>query len=82
MLRNLARNFNPNRGWVCNSHWQYSPTHFKLEVPLLDAYNAKTQYLIDSIIVNKYDIELYGRLMEELPNKNIDTLYTNGKTCR
>ena len=81
MYRNLARNFVPNRGWVCNSQWQYSPTHFKLEVPLLDAYNTKTQYLIDSIIVNKYDIELYGRLMEELPNKNISTEY-NGKKGR
>jgi hypothetical protein len=81
MYRNLARNFVPNRGWKCDSQWQYSPTHFRLEIPLLHAYTADTQYLIDSINVNKYDIELYGRLIEESPNKNIGTLY-NGKTGR
>jgi hypothetical protein len=84
MIRSLARNFNPNRGWTCNCQWQYSPTYFKLNIPLLHGYSDEApKYIIETIQINKTDIEIYGRLIEEIksqPNKNIDTQYTNGKT--
>jgi len=70
-----------NRGWVCNSNWQYSPTHFKLSVPLLHAYTDTTKYIIESVNITKYDIEIKGRLIEEIkpqPNKIVDIEY-NGK---
>ena len=82
MIRKLVHNFKPNRAWECNSRWQYSPTHFKLNVPLLHSYD-KTKYIIESINITKYDIELYGRLIEEIKpeqNKIVDIEYINGKT--
>jgi len=85
MIRNLARGFNPNRGWTCNSNWQYSPTHFKLNIPLLEAYtDTKPKYIIETVKFTNYDIEIYGRLIEEIksqPNKILDIEY-NGKTGR
>ena len=73
--------FIANRAWVCDSRWEYSPTKFRLVVPLIHAYTEQTKYLVDSVNVSKSDIEIYGRLIEEFPNKNIGTLY-NGKTDR
>ena len=81
MIRNLIHTFRPNRSWECNSRWQYSPTHFKLSVPLSSYDNTK--YIIESVNITKYDIELYGRLIEEIqpqPNKIVDVEYSNGKT--
>ena len=80
MFRKLVRNFNPNRGWRCDSQWQYTPTHFLLRVPILEAYTSDTKYIIESVNINRSDIELYGRLIEP-PNKNIGSMY-NGKTDR
>jgi hypothetical protein len=83
MIRNLVHNFNPNRGWQCNSNWQFSPTHFKLNVPLLSSYD-NTKYIIERVNITKHDIELYGRLIEEIKseqkNKIVDIEYKNGKT--
>jgi hypothetical protein len=81
MIHNLIRNFRPNRAWECNSRWQYSPTRFKLNVPLLNT-NDNTKYIIELINITEHDIVIQGRLIEEVkpqPNKNIDTEY-NGKT--
>lgn len=82
MFRNIIRNFIPNRGWVCNSNWQYSPTHFKLEVPLLDnGLYDNTKYIIESVQITETEVQIYGRLIEYKPpppNNNLDTEYTNG----
>jgi hypothetical protein len=81
MFRNLGVKFKPNRAWDCNSRWQYSPTHFKLNVPLLHAYTDNTKYIIESVNIANSEIEIYGRLIEYKtppPNNNIDTEYTNG----
>ena len=81
MIRNLARGFNPNRGWTCNSNWQYSPTQFKVNIPLLHSDEAP-KYIIETIKITKSEIEIYGRLIEETklpPNKIVDIEY-NGKT--
>ena len=85
MFRNIIRNFKPNRGWTCNSNWQYSPTHFKLEVPLLDSgLYDNTKYIIESVQITGSEVQIYGRLIEEIKsepkNKIIDIEYTNGKT--
>jgi hypothetical protein len=50
-------------------------------VPLSSYDNTK--YIIESVNITKYDIELYGRLIEEIqpqPNKIVDVEYSNGKT--
>jgi hypothetical protein len=83
MIRSIAHKFKPNRAWECNSRWQYTPTHFKLNVPLLNSYDT-TKYIVESVNITGSDIEIYGRVIEEIKppqNKNIDTIYTNGKTC-
>ena len=79
MIRRI-HNFKPNRAWECNSRWQYSPTHFQLNIPLLTSYD-KSKYIIEAVNITKYDIELFGRFIEEIkstPNKIVDIEY-NGK---
>jgi len=80
MIRRI-HNFKPNRAWECNSRWQYSPTHFQLNIPLLTSYD-NSKYIIEKINITKYDIELFGRFIEEIkpqPNKIVDIEYINGK---
>lgn len=82
MIRNLIRNFNPNRAWECNSRWQYSPTHFQLNIPVLSSYET-TRYIIEKVSITKHDIEIYGRLIEEIkpqPNKIVDIEYNGTKS--
>ena len=79
MIRRI-HNFRPNRAWECNSRWQYSPTHFQLNIPLLTSYD-NSKYILETINITKYDIELFGRFIEEIksqPNKIVDIEY-NGK---
>lgn len=74
----IARIFNVNRAWVCNSQWQYSPTHFRLNVPLLESYDETTKYIIETVNTTKSEIEIFGRIIKSEPNKNIELEY-NGK---
>ena len=81
MIRRI-HTFKPNRAWECNSRWQYSPTHFQLNIPLLTSYD-NSKYIIEKVNITKYDIELFGRFIEEIkpqPNKIVDIEYKNGKT--
>ena len=61
-------------GWTCNSHWSYTATTFKLNIPYMRDVVVKTV----KVCPRSKEIIITGDLTEK---KNMSLWYNNGQTC-